>query len=784
MTVDILLVFLILSIALVLFFTAWVRMDVVALMVLVVLAITGLISPADAISGFSNPAVITVWAMFILSGALYQTGIARIISKKVLLLSGTNEIRVIFTIMSISGLLSTIMNNIGVAVLMLPVVMDMSHSVKISPSRLLLPLVFSCHLGGLVTLIGTPPNLLASFAMQNAGYNEFKLFSFTPLGISAMAVGIVFMAIIGRYLLPKKNAFRNKEFNKKNLSASYNLKGGTFMMRVAPDSGLIGKTLAESKIRAALGINILSVKRKGGGVINDPGPDTLLRAYDKLFVQGSIDEIEKLKNWIIPIPDISNKISIQHQLDGLSFYEVKIHSNSPLVNKKTGKQYFLNNFKLNLISHKRGNIIKKSCIRFIELKEGDVLLLHGHKKQVEALQKSEIVRDVRSVLSNTLVEDYKIHESLYVIQLKNTIECFDKALFETQLGSACGISVIGLLDDSDNVIMPESGEKIKDGCRILAVIDTEDFNLLKSLVNIEVLDEHTPEPQSLETDDMQMAEVVLAPRSLLAGKTLREMNFRNKYGLTVLAMWSEGRTLKNRLNSMPLQHGEALLLYGKRENFEIIAGDPDFVLLTESLSKPLRTNKAMTSIAIMLMILVPVMFGLMPLAIMAILGVVLMVLTGCLKMEEAYRSIEWRSVFLIAGMLPLGIAMDQTGAADLLANKMIGLLGVFGPMGIVAGLYIIAMASTLAIPPPAIVVIMSPIVINTAESFNIAPSSLMMAVAIAASSSFLSPVSHAANLLVMAPGEYKFIDYFKTGLPLAIVVMITTLILLPFVWPL
>ena len=191
MSLEIFLVFFILLTALVLFFTGWVRMDIVALLVLGTLGITGLVSPAEALSGFSNPAVVTVWAMFILSAALYQTGVARIIGRQVLNLAGTSEWRMIFVIMMTSGLLSAVMNNIGVAALMLPVVMDIARSTNRAPSRLLMPLAYGCLLGGLTTLIGTPPNLLVSFALQDAGLEPFQLFDFTPVGMGVMLGGII-----------------------------------------------------------------------------------------------------------------------------------------------------------------------------------------------------------------------------------------------------------------------------------------------------------------------------------------------------------------------------------------------------------------------------------------------------------------------------------------------------------------------------------------------------------------------------------------------------------------
>jgi di/tricarboxylate transporter len=198
----------VLGVALVLLITERVRMDVVALLVLGTLAVTGLVTPTDALSGFSNPAVVTVWAMFILSAALARTGVAEQIGRSVLHLAGSSEARMIAVIMLTAGFLSAFMNNIGVAALMLPVVMEVARRSGRPPSRLLMPLAYGCLLGGLTTLIGTPPNLLASDALREQGLTPFAMFDYTPVGIVAMLGGVAFVALIGRRLLPRRDPAR------------------------------------------------------------------------------------------------------------------------------------------------------------------------------------------------------------------------------------------------------------------------------------------------------------------------------------------------------------------------------------------------------------------------------------------------------------------------------------------------------------------------------------------------------------------------------------------------
>ncbi|TVQ84855.1 MAG: SLC13 family permease [Bacteroidetes bacterium] len=785
MTIEIILVFFILLAALVLFFTGWVRMDIVALLVLGTLAITGLVSPAEALSGFSNPAVVTVWAMFILSASLYQTGVARIIGRQVLNLAGTSEWRMIFVIMLTSGLLSAVMNNIGVAALMLPVVMDIARSTNRAPSRLLMPLAYGCLLGGLTTLIGTPPNLLVSFALQDADLIPFELFDFTPVGMGVMLGGIIFISLVGRHFLPHKDVAKNGiKKGKKALPASYDLEQRTFLIRVKPGSELDGKTLAESRLRAALGINVLSVKREGGGTMLDPGPDTIIRGKDKLFVQGRYDAIKALSEWKILLPEQSGFIPDEGKLSELSFFEAKIGEKSPLIGHFTAGRHVLKQINLNIIALKRGKIISGHTLKRTELQPGDVLLLHGPEDEIQKNVEGRHFESFSRIPANELMKLYKLHEALFIMEIKEDSELFGSAIAETQLGEAFGLNVLGILRSGDKLIMPKPGEKFEPGDRLLVQGNIKDLPLLQGLMEIDLPEEQAPAAQSLETGEIIMAEVVLAPRSLLAGKTLREINFRKKYGVTVLAIWREGRAYRTNLHNIQLRFGEALLLYGKRDKLELMGSDNDFILLTDTMSQPFRTHKALTAVIVMLGILIPVLLGIIPLAISAVIGIALMVLTGCLKMEEAYRAIEWRSVFLIAGLLPLGFAMEQTGAAALMAEQVVEIFGRFGPWGVIAGLYLLTLISTLAIPPAALVVIMSPVALQAAAGFDFSPYTIMMAISIAAAASFLSPISHPANLLVMGPGGYKFSDYIKLGLPLSLVVMIIAMVLLPIFWPL
>jgi di/tricarboxylate transporter len=234
---------------------------------------------------------------------------------------------------------------------------------------------------------------------------------------------------------------------------------------------------------------------------------------------------------------------------------------------------------------------------------------------------------------------------------------------------------------------------------------------------------------------------------------------------------------------MALRFGDALLLYGPREKLRVLGQEPDFLVLTQAAQEAPRLKKAPVAVFIMAAVLLPVILGWVPIAIAAVTGVVLMILTRCLTMEEAYRSIEWKAIFLIAGMLPLGIAMEQTGAARYLAEAVVGLVGPLGPMAVTAGLFILAALASQVMPNPAVAVLLAPIALNTASDLGISPYPLMMAVAVSASAAFLSPVGHSANVMVMGPGGYRFADYTRVGVPLTLVVLVVLMLVLPIFWP-
>jgi di/tricarboxylate transporter len=279
-------------------------------------------------------------------------------------------------------------------------------------------------------------------------------------------------------------------------------------------------------------------------------------------------------------------------------------------------------------------------------------------------------------------------------------------------------------------------------------------------------------------------DATLDPRGRLAGKTVGELNFRERYDIELAGIWREGETIGTELADERLQIGDALLLLGPREKLQLLDSDPDFLILTPLGRKPPDTRRAPLAALIMLGVVVTVMAGHAPIAVAAVVGGSIMVLTGCLNMEQAYRAIDWRAIFLIAGMLPLGTAMQETGAAAYLAAQVMDILGDAGPWAVIGGLYVVTAMATMIIPTAALVVLMSPIVMSAMGDLGLQPETAMMAIAMAASASFTSPISHPANILVMGPGGYRFVDYLKIGVPLTLVIFVVVMVILPIFWPL
>ncbi len=783
MTLEIAMVLGILAISLVLFISEVIRMDLVALLVLGALAVTGLVDSSQAFAGFSNSAVITVWAMFILSEGLTRTGIADIIGRQVMRLAGRREIAMIIVIMITGAVLSAFMNNIGVAALMLPVVVEVSRRTRIPASRLLMPLAYSTLLGGLMTLIGTPPNLLISESLVLNGYEPFALFDFTPLGGAVMVIGVTFIAIAGRLMLPKQRAERDKHVSQRSLRSRYKLQERTFMMRVPNDSILVGKTLAETRIGASTGLIILSLLRDGRSETL-PGRQTVIRGGDGILVQGRLDQFRELRRWSDLVIEREAPVLKSMVASKVGYASVTIAEGSPVVSELVRHAAFRTRFNVSVVGIMRREVYRLTNLAYVPIRAGDRVLVQGELDALEQLEKFTDFSAVEIFSQEQLSEQYHADERMFVVRLPKHSGLVEETLKKSRLAEVFDFRVVAIFRDGELTVMPRGDEVLTGGDLLLIEGQHGDLDVLRGLQELEIDTRIPANVTAFESERLTLMDATLDPRSTLAGRTVGELNFRERYGIELAGIWREGETIGTELADERLQIGDALLLLGPRDRLALLSSDTDFLILTPLGQEPPDTRRAPLAAAIMLGVVVTVMLGYAPISISAVIGGTIMVLTGCLNMEQAYRSIDWRAIFLIAGMLPLGTAMQETGAATYLADQVMELLGNAGPWPVIMGLYILTAMATMIIPTAALVVLMSPIVLSAMSDMGLAPETAMMAVAMAASASFTSPISHPANILVMGPGGYRFVDYIKVGVPLTIVVFITVMVLLPILWPL
>ena len=783
MTFEIALVLGILVISLILFISEVIRMDVVALLVLGALAITGLVDSNQAFAGFSNSAVITVWAMFILSEGLTRTGIADIIGRQVMRFGGSREVPLIFVIMITGAVLSAFMNNIGVAALMLPVVVEVARRTGVAASRLLMPLAYSTLLGGLMTMIGTPPNLLISETLVLGGYEPFALFDFTPLGGAVMVIGVVFVVILGRFLLPNTSAKRDKHVSQRSLRSQYKLQERTFVMRVPMDSVLVGKTLAESRIGTSTSLIILSLLRNGRNT-SLPGRQTVIRGGDGLLVQGRIDQFRELRRWSDLIIERESSVLKSMVASKVAYASVTVNEGSPVVSELIRHAAFRTRFDVAVVGVLRRDRYRLTNLAYVPLRAGDQVLVQGEIESVAALEKFSDFAEVQIFSPDQVRETYRTDERMFVVRVPKESDLAEETLKKSRLADVFDFRVLAVFRDGELQVMPRGDEVLLGGDLLLIEGQQSDLDVLRGMQELEIDTKVPGNLGTLESERLTLMDATLDPRSSLAGRSVGELNFRERYGIELAGISREGTTIGTELADERLQIGDALLLLGPRDRLKLLSSDSDFLILTPLGQEPPDTRRAPLAALIMAAVVGSVMMGMVPISVAAVIGGTIMVLTGCLNMEQAYRAIDWRAIFLIAGMLPLGTAMQESGAAIYLANQVMDLLGDAGPWPVIMGLYILTAMATMIIPTAALVVLMSPIVLSAMSEMGLQPETAMMAVAMAASASFTSPISHPANILVMGPGGYRFVDYLKVGVPLTIVVFITVMVLLPILWPL
>lgn len=781
MSLEIALVLAILVAALASFIGGWLRMDVTALLALVALAVSGVLTPAQAFAGFSSPAVVTVVGMFVITAALARTGVANMVGRQVLRVAPDGDTGLVLAIMLTAALVSSVMNNVGVAAMFLPVVMDMARRTGTPPSKLLMPLVLGAHLGGLTTLIGTPPNILASDALREQGLTPFHVFDFTAPATLIAVAGVAFVALVGVRLLPARDPGA-ADRGDADLAEAFDLHERIFTVRVPSRSPLEGRALAESRLGSALGLHVLALLR-GHETHLAPPPETPLRGADRLVVQGRPDLLLELRNH--RHLELEDEPRADERLDSarVGLAEAELRPDSDLVGTTLLESGFRQRFGVIVLAVRRGDTLSRKHLERVRLEAGDVLLLQGERARLDALRGSRSFPELRPTTAAAAVDRFRLEERIISLRVTEHSLFIGKSLAETRVGDAAGLTVLGIIRDGATDLLPTPDEVFRAGDILLMKADPADLAVLRGLQRLEIERDQAPPLTTLESEQVGLMEVVLSPRSGLEGKAPREIGFREKYGLSVVAVWRGDRAYRSNLRDLPLRFGDALLVFGPREKLKLLAREPDFLVLTESAQEPPRSGKAPVSVAVLAAAILPALLGVLAIEVAVVMGAVGMVLTRCVQPGEAYDSIEWPAVILIAGLLPLGTALDQTGAARLFTGAVLEPAAWLGPRGILAALCITTAIGVQVIPAPAMVVLMAPVAFTTAADMGLSPHALLMGVALSAAS-LASPISHAANVLVMGPGGYRFADYLRVGGPLTVLVLVLVVAVLPFFFPL
>lgn len=589
---QILLTLVVITGALVMFVAEWLPIDTTAIAVMVVLMVLGLVTPDEGIAGFGNSATITVMAMFILSYGITRTGIIQIMRDFLVKWGGSNPSQQILVMGAIVGPITAFINNTAVVAIFLPIVEEWCKQRKISVSKLMIPLSYVTVLGGMITVIGTSTNILASGLAKKLTGQEFHLFQFTSLGLTTFAIGLIYLAIIAPRLLPER-----KPVSDSNMTDEYQLKDYVSEIIIPPRSSLIGQTLRQSGIQRKFDIDVLEI------IHND------------------------------------------------------IHFPQPLADKV--------------------------------LALGDILIVRGGR--------------------NDLL-------------------------------------------------------KIKDerGVEIFADVKFSEKELEESLAT------------NLEKGEEKIAEILILSNARLIGSTLKDTRFRQRYNATVLAIRRGEELIRQRLGQVKLRFGDLLLVQGPKESFLGLQTTRELLVLEEKDRENLRLDKAWIALAITVGVVVIAALDWMPILVTSLVGVLLMIITGCLKPGEIYGAVRWDIIFLLAGLIPLGTAMENSGTTKWLANYLVSFGGHLSGYWILLLFYIATAILTEILSNNATVVLMLPIAVEVAKSLSLNPLALMFVVTFAASNSYMTPIGYQTNTMVYGPGGYKFYDFTKVGAPLTIMLAFLT----------
>ena len=585
------------------------RVDIVAILVVLALMLSRMLTPREALAGLGDPVVVLIAAIFIVGEALVNTGVVHRLGEAVMKLGGGNETRLILLIMTLAGSIGAFMSSSAIVAMFISLVLTVARKTGLNNKRMLMPLSVAALISGMMTLIASSPNMIIESELRGHGLAPLDFFSWTPFGPAVLAAAIVFM-----------------------LAAR----------------GLLSKQLVAKDTTA-----------------------TAPSAYDLVNSYGLVD------HW----------------------HRLRVPAGSPLIDRSVAQMKHL----------------------YDEL---GAVLVGFEKHQRGKLQ-------------------------------------FLAALPETVFETNDAIFVIAETDQAQQLIETQQLEE-------MAALD--------------------PRTRAAALQEVGAAELMLAPESKLIGKPLGDLDFRARYRVSVLAIRRRGEALTTNLINQTLDFGDTLLVAGDWADIGKLWDDrEDFVVLTlpaEYQERLPARQRAPVAIGILVAMVVVMAFGLIPNSAAALLAALAMIVGGCVRLDAIYRIISWKTVVLIAGMLPLATALTKTGATDLMAKELVAALGSLGPIAMLVVVFLVTALVGLFVSNSATAVLIGPIAIDAAQTLHVSPYALAMTVSIACCAAYVTPVSSPVNMLVMEPGGYAFGDYVKIGLPLLLLTLLVTVALVAVIYPL
>ena len=593
--------------AAVLLVTNWIRGDLVAVLVMLTLMLTGVLEPGDALSGLSSPVVVIIASMFVISEAIVHTGLAQRMGEAIIDRGGTSEVRLLVLLMAGSALVGSFMSSTATAAIFIPITLAVAEKAGLDHRRLLIPLAASALISGMMTLVATTPNIVVNDALRSHGHEPLSFFSFTPFGILVLALAIAFIALAGRHLLSggQGAAGRRRERSIGEILQGYDIRQRVGVLRVQPGSDLIDRSVARMQLGA------------------------------------------------------------RHQINLIALHTVA-HSGRAFVTARPETVFLVN----------------------------DILVVIAEHEAIDRFA-----------------------------------ETFGLERMELQVDPA---------------------------------LEREFFQVVG------------------------VGEVMLTPESNLIGKSVREIGFHSRFRCQVLAIRRKGATLTTDFADEPLRFGDVLLACGAWEDILQLRDHRDqYILLNlpqdyhEVIPARSRGPLAVIILAAMVGLLV---FDLLPTVTAVLVATAALILFRCVKVDNCYRVIDWQTVLIIAGMLPLATALERTGAIALVTDHLLTLFAGVGPMGVLAALFLVTVGIGLFLSNTPTAVLVAPMAVEIGVKMGIPPQACAMTVAIACSAAFISPLGSPVNMIVREPGGYTFMDYARVGVPLVALSLAATLVLVRLIY--